>query len=460
MEEFGAAELGDRRRVARLVRMASALLAHTAGTITQAFGTPRERRGAFDFLASVAVTVLALTQAIWTACARRCADFEWVYVPIDGSSLALRDPFSTRGTGAVGTLTAGGRGLQVMTAIAVSPGGVGLGLCGQHFWRRALTRIKDTRARRKFAQKESRFWVDVANQVLAAFSTAKVRCVPWFQLDRGGDIGDVLLYAVDHDWRITVRASYNRRLCHGGSVPYLWPTVLKQPVLGRYALAVPEGTRRRARTATMSVRACTVTLRLKDQWTKKVRVVTVGAVLTREVHTTPHGETPLEWMLLTTAPRATFADARRVIEGYSQRWKVELFQNLWKSGRGEVEATRLHEGDRIQKWATILGSVAMRTLQLTYQARETPEAPADEMLSRDEIDAAILLREPKGYTVGDVPPLGLAVRWIAEIGGFMNHGKDAPPGKLVVGRGLDRIAGAVTVLEAQRRLKSKPKVKR
>ncbi len=64
---------------------------------------------------------------------RRCADFEWVYVPIDGSSLALRDPFSTRGTGAVGTLTAGGRGLQVMTAIAVSPGGVGLGLCGQHF---------------------------------------------------------------------------------------------------------------------------------------------------------------------------------------------------------------------------------------------------------------------------------------------------------------------------------------
>nr|MBK7070276.1 hypothetical protein [Deltaproteobacteria bacterium] len=54
-------------------------------------------------------------------------------------------------------LTAGGRGLQVMTAIAVSPGGVGLASAGTHFWRRALTRIKDTRARRKFAQKESRF---------------------------------------------------------------------------------------------------------------------------------------------------------------------------------------------------------------------------------------------------------------------------------------------------------------
>ncbi|MBK8696473.1 MAG: hypothetical protein IPN17_30460 [Deltaproteobacteria bacterium] len=48
VEEFGAAELGDRRRVARLVRMASALLAHTAGTITQAFGTPRSDEGPFD----------------------------------------------------------------------------------------------------------------------------------------------------------------------------------------------------------------------------------------------------------------------------------------------------------------------------------------------------------------------------------------------------------------------------
>nr|MBK7070278.1 hypothetical protein [Deltaproteobacteria bacterium] len=204
-----------------------------------------------------------------------------------------------------------------------------------------------------------------------------------------------------------------------------------------------------------------MTLRLKDQWTKKVRVVTVGAVLTREVHTTPHGETPLEWMLLTTAPRATFADARRVIEGYSQRWKVELFHNLWKSGRCEVEATRLHEGDRIQKWATIPGEcVAMRTLQLTYQAREPPRRLRTSAARATRSTRRSMLREPKGYTVGDVPPLGLAVRWIAEIGGFMNHGKDAPPGKLVVGRGLDRIAGAVTVLEAQRRLKSKPKVKR
>ena len=102
-EEFGGAELGDSRRVARLVCMGAALLAHVAGTITGAFRSPAERVAAYDFLSNAAVTLAALTLCIWNACAKRCADFEWVYVPIDGSSLALTDAFKTRGTGAVGT---------------------------------------------------------------------------------------------------------------------------------------------------------------------------------------------------------------------------------------------------------------------------------------------------------------------------------------------------------------------
>lgn len=347
-----------------------------------------------------------------------------------------------------------------MTAIAVSPKGVGLGLCGQHFWTRVRKRIKDSRAKRPLAQKESRFWIVVAEQVLAAFKAAEVATVPWFQLDRGGDVGEVLLHAVAQGWRLTVRASSNRRIATTGGATYLWPMLQRQRVLGRYWLDVPAGKGRRARAACMSVRACTVTLRLRHQWTKKVRTVTVGAVLTREVLTTPRGEKPLEWMLLTTAPVRRFDDAKAVIDGYSQRWKVEEFHNLWKSGRCHVEDTQLHTRDRIEKWATLLSSVAMRTLQLTYEARSRPTLPADELLTRDEIDAIILLRKPAGFAVGQVPTLGQAVRWIAEIGGFMSHGKDAPPGKVTVGRGLDRIAAAVELLRALRRPTEKGRAKK
>lgn len=347
-----------------------------------------------------------------------------------------------------------------MTAIAVSPEGVGLGVCGQHFWTRVRKRIRDSRAKRPMALKESRFWIVVAEQVRAAFNAAELATVPWFQLDRGGDIGEVLLHAVAQSWRLTVRASSNRRIATTGGATYLWPELRRQRVLGRYWLDVPAGKGRRARAACMCVRACTVTLRLKHQWTKKVRTVTVGAVLTREVHSAPRGEKRLEWMLLTTAPLANFEDAKAVIDGYAQRWKVEEFHNLWKSGRCHVEDTQLHSRERIEKWATLLSSVAMRTLQLTYQARSTPTMPADELLTRDEIDAVILLRRPKGVRVGHVPTLSQAVRWIAEIGGFMSHGKDSPPGKVTVGRGLDRIAAAVELLRALRGPTKKGRSKR
>jgi hypothetical protein len=176
----------------------------------------------------------------------------------------------------------------------------------------------------------------------------------------------VLWTAVQQGWRVTVRAAANRRTqTIAGGTGFLWPTLRKARRLGGYTMEVPARPGRRARTAHMSVRACTVTLVLKHRWTGKRRTVTLGAVWTREVRTTPSGEAPLEWMLLTTAPLATFEDVRRVIEGYAQRWKIEEFHHLWKSGRCEVETSHLHTRERLLKWATILASVAMRTPALS-----------------------------------------------------------------------------------------------
>ncbi|MFO0645150.1 MAG: hypothetical protein U0326_02855 [Polyangiales bacterium] len=157
----------------------------------------------------------------------------------------------------------------------------------------------------------------------------------------------------------------------------------------------------------MSVRARTVTLRLKHQWDhKKVRTVTVGAVLTREVHSAPRGEKRLEWMLLTTAPLANFEDAKAVIDGYAQRWKEE-FHNLWKSGRCHGRHAAYLRGERIEKWATLLSSVAMRTLQLDASWQQyADDAGADELLTRDEIDGdpAAQARAREGGPCADAEP--------------------------------------------------------
>jgi hypothetical protein len=444
--EFGSAKLGDERLVKRAILIASSLAAYVVGTIVGTFSTEAQREAAYKFLGNVKVTVSALAMAAWRTCAQRCSEESWVYVAVDGSSISLPDPHRTRGTGPVGSHNHKGRGFIVMTAIAISSRGVALGVCGQKFWSRADRKIKHDRARRPFEKKESFNWVEVARQTMTNFVAHGGKCVPWFLFDRGGDIGDVLTIAVNANWRITVRATHNRRTQEGGEHRLLRAKLLSQPENGFYDLAVPEGKKRTKRVARMSVRASKVTFVLTHSWTGKKRTVTLNAVLAREVGTTPPGEACIEWLLLTTVAVNNFADAKLVIDGYAQRWKIELFHNLWKSGRCNIEQSRLHTADRIQKWATLLASVAVRTLRLTYLARTEPETPSDVEFSRDEIDAIILVREPKDYALGDTPPLGILVRWIAEYGGLTNKSKKIPPGKLVIARGLNRLASIVEVM--------------
>lgn len=71
-----------------------------------------------------------------------------------------------------------------------------------------------------------------------------------------------------------------------------------------------------------------------------------------------------------------------------------------------VEGTLLGDRDHIIRWATILASVAIRILRMTYLARTQPETPADIEFSREEIDATIFLRRPGEFRRGQTPTIG------------------------------------------------------
>ena len=67
--------------------------------------------------------------------------------------------------------------------------------------------------------------------------------------------------------------------------------------------------------------------------------------------------------------------------------------------------------------ADAVESVAMRVVRLTHLSRNQPEAAATVELTRAEIDAVLLLREPKGVHAGATPTIAQATRWIADLGG-------------------------------------------
>src|SRR5487761_2076927 len=133
-EQFGGTDLGDARRTARLVRIATSAARSPAGTVSAVFDDDAERQGAYDFLESPHVEAAALERGVGQAAAHRCGAEKRIFVAIDGSSLTFVDRTGERGLGAVGTYEAGAHGLKVITALAMSDGGVPIGVLRQVTW--------------------------------------------------------------------------------------------------------------------------------------------------------------------------------------------------------------------------------------------------------------------------------------------------------------------------------------
>jgi hypothetical protein len=441
-EEFGDAQLGDARRTTRLVAIGSSVAARPAGQVTSVFGTNAERTATFRLVENADVRAVAIASATHRASARRAAEYPFVFVPTDGSSLTLTDQEKSKGLGVVGARSIGARGLQVMTAIAVAPDGTPLGIVAQEWWtRKGRARRKKGRDRRKLRSKETQYWLDAMLNTRAVFAEEAPKTVPWFQLDRGGDAWPVVLDGLEPGQRFTVRAAHDRRLWGEGDEPrrHLWERVASEPLLGSYDLEVAGGPKRKARTAAMEVRACEVTLDFRNERTGKHEPATLWAVLTQETSAVPDDEEPIEWLLLTTHPVRTLEDAIHVLKGYAARWKVEEFHKAWKTGACNVEDTQLRDRESIVKWATILAAVAIRILRLTYLARHQPDQPATVELEPSEVQAIVAVKTKRPPRQGVKVTIGQAVLWLAEIGGYTGKSSGGPPGFIVIRRGLERI---------------------
>ena len=463
---FGHADLGDARRRGALVALVTGLVRNPGGRITQVFQTSAARERAYRFVENADVQASALTRALATAVGALVNRARLMsYVVVDGSSLTLADPRGRKDFGQVGSHHHGARGLKVITAYAVSMAGVPLGVLWQEYWaRKTRTRhkLKSTDNRmREVREKETQRWLDTILHASNHVDAAKA----WFLVDREGDSRTMLQTLASLGSRFTVRSSWNRLLVAGssGRRRYLRGVMAKTPAVAKYAVAVPAAHKRKARTATMVVRMKRVQLLLKDRWHGTTSVLALNVVWAVEVGTTPHGEKPLDWMLLSNAPIDTPDQALAIVRSYQMRWRIEDFHKTWKSGRCNVEQTQLHTMHAAIIFAVMHAAVAARAEHLKHKSRTTPDEPASAELSPYERKAiAILAYDALNQPVArggrrqskEVAPdenemtLGEAILWVARFGGYTGKSSGGPAGAITIGRGLDFIAGAATVLEA------------
>jgi hypothetical protein len=459
-QEFGRAELGDSRRRARLVQVAARAAENPSGKLSEVFSCARELDAAYDFIERDHTRVERLEATVGRASARKCPTTGFVPVAVDGSSASIVDGTGKKGLGRIGTDAAGALGLKVISALAVDSAGATIGLLAQSWWARAKApsrtrRQKEAeRARRRPEQKEVRHWLEAIE--LSVERLDEVGAHGWFQLDREGDAWPMLLGLAQSGHRFTVRSAWDR-LVHalGHDKQYLRALIASTPTLGSYELDVPARHGRCAHQAHMVMHAAQVTLSLRDKRTKKRTPLLVQVVWVHEVGTSLPGSKPLDWMLLTNAPIDSVENVRRVVLGYSTRWRIEEFHKTWKSGACHVEDTQLRSRNAIIRWATILAVVATRIERLKRLARTEPERPACDELTPVEIEVLVVLkrrdkRRTEHVPKDVMPTMAQAVCWMAELGGYTGKSSGGPPGAITIGRGLERLKTSVQAVLAMR----------
>jgi len=144
-------------------------------------------------------------------------------------------------------------------------------------------------------------------------------------------------------------------------------------------------------------------------------------------------------MLLTNIQIRTLEEAIEKVNWYKLRWRIEGFHKVLKSGC-RIEDCRLQNAERLIRYITLMCVIAWRLFWLTYMNRQSPNAPCSIVLTEHEWKALYCKIKKTTQPPDEPPKLREAMRWIAQLGGFLARKCDGEPGMVTLWRGWQRLA--------------------
>ncbi len=354
-----------------------------------------------------------------------------------------------------------GKGILVHNALAVSANtGEVMGLVDQIYACRddGSYGCKHERRERAYDEKESFKWEASFLSVRERLQRVASRTV--FVNDREGDVYLYTLTLVDECARFVVRAQQNRRLETPSRC--LRDEIAETPIMGYAELFIPQKGGRQARTARLTLRACSVTLRPPKHEVEALPWMEVNVVHLEEVDC-PDGIKPVQWTLLTSEPIETIEDVLKIVKFYVLRWCVEEFHKCWKSDGTGVEDLRMQTCDNLLRIAIPMAFTAVRLMRLRdahmneqFHKRlprleataQSPIPPVPQrlctyLLSQIEWQTLWLKLDPTAPIPEKPPQLSWAMRGIARLAGWMDTKRTGRPGYRTLWTGWKKLSEAV-----------------
>jgi hypothetical protein len=435
--EFAFAELGDPRRTKRLVNIATKLAANPGGTLPQALPEWAELKAAYRFFDNPVVDFAKVLQPHLERTRQACREPGEYLIIEDSTNLDFSRHRRTQDLGVIGD--GEGRGFELHSALAVRveawtleqrPEGRVVGLFDQRCRRPRPAPKGESRKERLQRPRKSSWWAEA----FRGAGRPPSGCRWTYVADRESDFYEPVHICQHNGMDFIIRGCQDRRLADEAGK--LRAALAQAPVLGQSTVELRSRGGEPARTAIVELRSVQVDLDgpwRPGGWQEPLRGVTVVEV--QEVNAPEGVKEPLHWVLLTSWPCRTLAEARRIVGCYTARWWVEEYHKALKSGAG-VEDSQLERGGRLEPLIAILAVVAVRLLSTKMLARSRPEGrEAKESFGPE---ALAILEKKFGRPKGGWNNQNVLVA-TARLGGFLARKHDGMPGWQTIWRGWHRL---------------------
>lgn len=451
--ELGGGGFPDRRLKERLAKILGDLGRRVGGTLPAACQDWAATKAAYRFFSNPRVDEGIILAGHFAATRAR-------FAATAGPILVLHDTtefsFQRKHPEAIGQLsllktrhaTRTICGLLMHSSLVLTTAGVPLGLAAVKFWTR--DKFKGTNALKRkvnptripIEQKESIRRLENLKQPTELLGDP-ARCV--HVGDRESDIYELFCAAGEAGTHFLVRTCVDRLA--GEDRTTISREMGREPVRGDHEVEVRDD-RGRVSAAKVDLRFRRMTVRPPIGKERRYPPLPL-TVIHADERGTPEGREPIRWRLLTDRPVDDLASAIEKLEWYSNRWKIETYHKVLKSGC-QAERSPLRTAERLTNLLAVLCVVAWRVFWLTMTNRATPEAPAEVALTKVEIEILDGLtrdvKQPEQRTVADY------LVAVAKLGGYLARTKDPPPGNMVIWRGLTRLTDIHLGFELRDRL--------
>lgn len=441
-EEVGDTKFSDKRLVSRFKILLGQLWKHLGQPIPLACQDWANTKAAYRFLSNDKITIDKILQGHFSSTKQRVKSTCNSYILVIQDTTEFS--YNRKEAGEVGwtKLFNSNRdlykkcGMLMHSSLVVTPEGLPLGLCAIKFWNRK--NFKGTNKLKKIINpmrvsietKESIKWLENLTSSISLLEENE-RCVHIG--DRESDIYELFCLSEELNTNFLIRSCQNRLI--DDEHRKIEAKMNATPIVGEHVIKLENYKNRKDGTVFLDIKFQRVQLIVPIDKKKRFRDVSVTIIDAIEKNCSEEQE-PIFWRLITNLEISTIGEAIEKVEWYNNRWKIEIFHKILKSGF-KSESVRLRTSGSLMKIISIFCILAWRVFWMTMINRISPNGSPKLILTEDEINFVDAIDHKVNLKCKKV--ISEYVHKIAKLGGYLARLHDPPPGNMVIWRGMRKL---------------------